>query len=230
MAHFDLAKFWSGRNEHRRAIRHWTAGHACSSRRSRSRATSTKASSTPISSSSPRLALKAARAPATTIRRRSSSSACRAPAPRCANRSSPRIATLRRRRTGCGAAAYGEAAGDRHDAGQVFRFANLDAATLDKAAAEYLAELHALAPDKARIVDKLPGNYLFLGFIAPLLPKAKFIYCARDPRDIGLSIFTFRFHGSHPYSHDLADIGWTIGQHAKLMDHWRAVLPTGSSP
>ena len=36
----------------------------------------------------------------------------------------------------------------------------LDAGTLDAAAARYLAELHALAPDKTRIVDKMPGNFL----------------------------------------------------------------------
>jgi hypothetical protein len=110
------------------------------------------------------------------------------------------------------------------DAASVRRVAGLDAATLDAAAARYLADLHALAPGKARIVDKMPGNYAHIGLIAWMLPGAKIIYCARDPRDIGLSIFTFRFHGHHPYAHDLADLGWYIGQHAWLMDHWRAVL------
>ena len=47
----------------------------------------------------------------------------------------------------------------------------------------------------------------------------------RDPRDIGLSIFTFRFHGSHGYAHDLADLGWYIGEHERLMAHWKAALP-----
>ena len=47
----------------------------------------------------------------------------------------------------------------------------------------------------------------------------------RDPRDIGFSIWTFRFHGEHPYAHDLADLGWTIAQRAKLVDYWREVLP-----
>jgi hemolysin-activating ACP:hemolysin acyltransferase len=61
--------------------------------------------------------------------------------------------------------------------------------------------------------------------IGLMLPGAKIIYCARDPRDIGLSIFTFRFHSHHPYAHDLGDLGWTIAQHGRLMDHWRAVLP-----
>jgi hypothetical protein len=57
-----------------------------------------------------------------------------------------------------------------------------------------------------------------------LLPGAKFIHCVRDPRDIGLSIFTFRFHGAHGYAHDLSDLGWTIARQARLMDHWKAVL------
>ena len=58
-----------------------------------------------------------------------------------------------------------------------------------------------------------------------MLPGARIIHCARDPRDIGLSIFTFRFHGAHGYAHDLADLGWYIGQHDRLMAHWKAALP-----
>jgi hypothetical protein len=58
-----------------------------------------------------------------------------------------------------------------------------------------------------------------------MLPGARIIHCVRDPRDIGLSIWTFRFHGEHPYAHNLADLGWTIAQRWRLMAHWRAVLP-----
>jgi hypothetical protein len=105
------------------------------------------------------------------------------------------------------------------------RLAGLPQAALDAAAERYLAELHALAPGKPRIVDKLPGNYLYLGLAALMLPGARIIHCVRDPRDIGLSIFTFRFHGEHGYAHDLADLGWMIGQQHRLMTHWKAVLP-----
>lgn len=41
---------------------------------------------------------------------------------------------------------------------------------------------------------------------------------------IGLSIFTFRFYGHH-YAHDLADLGWFIGEYRRLMVHWHQVLP-----
>ena len=111
------------------------------------------------------------------------------------------------------------------DAAAVERIAALGTAELDAAAGTYLAGLHALAPTASRIVDKMPGNYRLLGLIALLLPGARIIHCRRDPRDIGLSIFTFRFFGYHPYAHDLADLGWTIAEQDRLMAHWRAALP-----
>ena len=71
----------------------------------------------------------------------------------------------------------------------------------------------------------MPGNFNFLGLAALMLPGARIIHCVRDPRDIGLSIFTFRFYGYHPYAHDLGDLGWYIAQHDRLMAHWREALP-----
>ena len=107
----------------------------------------------------------------------------------------------------------------------VRRVADASAAALETASARYLAELHALAPGATRIIDKMPGNFRYLGFASLLLPGARVICCERDPRDIGFSIFTFRFYGEHPYAHDLADLGWYIAQHHRLMRHWRAAMP-----
>jgi Flp pilus assembly protein TadD len=119
-----------------------------------------------------------------------------------------------------------EALGGAADsASAVTRVAGLGAEAFEEAAASYLAELHALAPDATRIVDKMPGNFRYLGLTALILPGARIIQCIRDPRDIALSIFTFRFYGYHPYAHDIADLGWYIAQYWRLMGHWRAVLP-----
>jgi hypothetical protein len=68
-------------------------------------------------------------------------------------------------------------------------------------------------------------DYLYVWLIALLFPKAKIIHCVRDRRDIGLSIFTFRFHGEHGYAHDLADLGWMIAEQERLMKHWKGTLP-----
>ena len=106
----------------------------------------------------------------------------------------------------------------------VRKTAGLDRHALSEIGQRYLQDLHALAPQAQHITDKMPGNALHLGFISTMLPGARVIYCMRDPRDTGLSIFQFRFFGYHPYAHDLADLGWYIGKHQRLMDHWRAAL------
>jgi hypothetical protein len=227
MAHFDLAKFWSGRNDHPRAFRHWTQGHALLK------------TGQPFSRKDHAAFVDANMAAFTTARFKTGPRARNTDAapvfivgmPRSGTTLCEQILAAHRDVHGAGERmtlprAFAALGGDgRDDAASVERIAGLDADALDTAATQYLAELHALAPDKARIVDKLPGNYSYLGLVGLMLPRAKIIYCARDPRDIGLSIFTFRFHGHHPYAHDLADLGWTIAQHSRLMDHWRAVLP-----
>lgn len=107
----------------------------------------------------------------------------------------------------------------------VERIAALDTPALDAAAGDYLAKLHALAPGATRVIDKMPANARHLGLVGLMLPGARIIHCVRDPRDIGLSIFTYRFYGHHPYAHDLGDLGWFIGRHHQLMEHWRTALP-----
>lgn len=121
--------------------------------------------------------------------------------------------------------AFAEFGGASETVAAVQRVAALDGAKLDTIAQRYLADLHALDPAAVRIVDKMPGNFRHLGLMALLLPGARVIACERDPRDIGLSIFTYRFFGVHAYANDLADLGWYIGEQRRLMAHWRKSLP-----
>jgi len=225
MAHYDLAKFWSGQNAHRRAFAHWTAGHKL------------LAPSQPFSRNAHRAFVDANIALFTRDRFAAGPRAGNGdPAPvfivgmpRSGTTLVEQILDAHRDAHGAGervALAHAFAAlGGGEDAGAVARIAGLDRAALDAAAEKYLAALHALAPDKKRIVDKMPGNFNYLGLVGLMLPGARIIYCARDPRDIGLSIFTFRFHGAHGYAHDLADLGWYIAEHDRLMAHWKAALP-----
>ena len=225
MAHYDLAKFWSGQNEHDTAFGHWQAGHALLRR---FQPFSREAHAAFIDTNMAlldRARFAGARA----------GNADPAPVfivgmPRSGTTLCEQVLAAHAQVHGAGErGALGQAfvaLGGGHDtAAAVRRVAELDGGALDAAAARYLADLHALAPDKSRIVDKMPGNYLYLGLVGLMLPGARIIHCVRDPRDIGLSIFTFRFHGHHGYAHDLADLGWTIAQQARLMAHWRAALP-----
>ena len=56
-------------------------------------------------------------------------------------------------------------------------------ALLDNMASRYLAALETGSGDVVRITDKLPLNYLNIGLISLLFPKARIIHCRRDPLD-----------------------------------------------
>lgn len=92
----------------------------------------------------------------------------------------------------------------------------------------YLARLHAYAPDAQRITDKMPHNFLYLGVIHKLFPRAKIIHCQRNPMDNALSIFKTLFTAStnsHPYAYDLIELGQYYRLYQDLMAYWRELLP-----
>ncbi len=102
---------------------------------------------------------------------------------------------------------------------------HLTKGTAAELAESYLAKLRRKHSDALRITDKLPTNFLFLGLIALLLPKARVIHCLRDPMDVGVSIFFQRFAQGHDYAYDLSDIAAYTVQYVRLMEHWKSVLP-----
>ncbi len=225
IAHYDLARFWLAQGEHARAFAQWTQGHRLLGRFQ------------PFSRDNYRRFVDASIARLDRARLHHG--------PRAGNRDAAPVFIVGMPRSGTtlaeqivGAHPRAFAAGERGALTQAFlelggvgtqddiaRIAAHDTAVLDRAASSYLAQLHALAPQADRIIDKMPGNANFLGLVALLLPGARIIHCVRDPRDIGLSIYTFRFYGHHPYAHDLGDLGWYIAQHERLMAHWHASVP-----
>jgi tetratricopeptide (TPR) repeat protein len=93
--------------------------------------------------------------------------------------------------------------------------------------ARYLAEIDKLAPAAARIVDKLPSNFLLAGLIHLALPNAFIIHTVRDPADNCLSCFSKLFTGKQAHTYDLAELGRYYCNYRKLMAHWERVLPPG---
>ena len=96
-------------------------------------------------------------------------------------------------------------------------------ATFDAAAGKYLAQLRALGPEAQRVVDKMPGNFLHIGLIELLFPKARVIHIQRDPLDNCLSCYFQNFNQGHEYSYDLAMLGRVYRQYERIMEHWRNV-------
>ena len=101
---------------------------------------------------------------------------------------------------------------------------NLDQQNLDRMASEYLQTVTRPAGDAERITDKMPTNFLHLGFIAQLFPAARIIHCRRDPRDTCLSIYFQEFNLAHNYANNLGALAHFYREYERLMDHWLAVL------
>ena len=102
---------------------------------------------------------------------------------------------------------------------------NLTPEQVAEAAQAYLEKLRAVGGSEARhIVDKLPGNALYIGYIHLLFPKARIIHCSRDPLDVGLSCYKANFTRL-TWAFSLEGIARQSFLHAESMRHWRALLP-----
>jgi tetratricopeptide (TPR) repeat protein len=75
-----------------------------------------------------------------------------------------------------------------------------------------------------RIVDKMPDNYLYVGMLALLFPRATFLHVCRDPRDVAVSCWMTNFR-SIRWANDPQHLAGRIREYRRLMAHWQAVLP-----
>jgi len=116
--------------------------------------------------------------------------------------------------------------GQRHDTeGYAERLGTIDANALQAQAKRYLAALKRHGRSALRVTDKMPHNFEVLGLIALLFPNARIIHCTRAPLDTCLSCYTHHFNKIHGYTSDLTTLGLYYREYAKLMAHWKAVLP-----
>jgi len=100
----------------------------------------------------------------------------------------------------------------------------LSAADFDGAAAIYLQRLQALDGEAARVTDKMPTNFLDLGLIRQILPKARIIHIRRNPLDTCLSCYFQDFGARLAFTGDLDALGRYYVAYDKLLRHWRATL------
>jgi hypothetical protein len=78
------------------------------------------------------------------------------------------------------------------------------------------------------ITDKMPANYMALGFIPLTLPNAKIIHVQRNPIDTCLSCYTRLFNRHQDATYDLAELGRHYMNYSRLMAHWKSILPADS--
>ncbi len=101
--------------------------------------------------------------------------------------------------------------------------------TLQRLGEEYLAGLPGSLPENInRVTDKMPTNFIDLGLIHILFPRARIIHCLRDPKDTCLSNYFQYFEEGNECSYDLEDLALYYRKYRELMAFWRDILPEGS--
>lgn len=97
-------------------------------------------------------------------------------------------------------------------------------ATLRTLAADYLGVLRGIGPG-ARVTDKKPDNFTWLGLVHAALPSARIVHCRREPLDTAVSIVANFFAPRPDFSTEATALVAYIREHERLMAHWRRVLP-----
>jgi hypothetical protein len=91
--------------------------------------------------------------------------------------------------------------------------------------ASYLGLLRGVAREALRVTDKMPFNFLWVGLVHVLLPKARVVHCRRNPVDTCLSMYSTYFAQHWGFASDRRDLAAYYRQYVRLTDHLRTVLP-----
>ena len=82
-----------------------------------------------------------------------------------------------------------------------------------------------LAPECERLLDKMPDNFRYCAEIAFLFPNAQIVHCRRHPGDTFVSAFQNEMNALHSYSYSPETYASHYASYARLMRHWKSVLP-----
>jgi tetratricopeptide (TPR) repeat protein len=98
-------------------------------------------------------------------------------------------------------------------------------ADLGAAGAHYLASVAWRLGPRRCFTDKLPSNFLNVGFIAHALPQAKILHMVRDPVETCFSNLRELFSEANAYSYDPIELADYHRMHDALMRHWHGRFP-----
>jgi len=104
----------------------------------------------------------------------------------------------------------------------VRRAAHVD---FDEVARGYATPARWLAKGRPFFTEKLPSNFLHIGFIAKALPHARIVHLVRDPMDTCFANMRTLFSEVAAYSYDQREMADYYNQYRLLMRHWHSEMP-----
>ena len=116
---------------------------------------------------------------------------------------------------------------DRHFNGPTDPEAALRADAIDFPALgrDYLERVHWRADGRRFLVDKLPSNFLNIGFLRRALPGARIIHMRRGAMDTCFSNLKELFSAACPYSYEQGELADFYLGYRHLMAHWHDSAP-----
>ena len=93
-------------------------------------------------------------------------------------------------------------------------------ADFDSVGRGYLAGLEWRLGERRCFTDKLPSNFLNIGFICSALPQARILHMVREPMEVCFSNLRELFAEANPYSYDQLELAAFHRQYQRLMAHW----------
>jgi tetratricopeptide (TPR) repeat protein len=101
---------------------------------------------------------------------------------------------------------------------------NLNAAGVEFLAQQHLRWLKELDPSRPRVTSKTPADWQFVGLLAVLFPRARFIHCRRHLCDTALSCWMTHFRMLN-WTCDQDDIAQRFKDYQRMMAYWQNCLP-----
>ena len=108
------------------------------------------------------------------------------------------------------------------DAEIVRRAATTD---FDAVARGYAESARWLTKGRSFFTEKLPVNFLHIGFIAKALPHARILHLVRDPMDTCFANLRTLFSEVAAYSYEQQEMADYYNQYRALMRHWHSQMP-----
>ncbi len=88
----------------------------------------------------------------------------------------------------------------------------------------YLARTACWRGQRPRMTDKMPGNWLYVGVIQAMLPRARILVARRDRLETCFGCYRYLFSG-HEYTHSFDDLGIFWKGFDRLCDFWQQRHP-----
>ena len=108
------------------------------------------------------------------------------------------------------------------DATIIQRASNVDFSEVGR---RYLDGMAWRLGEEPFFTDKLPSNFLNIGFICQALPQARILHMVRDPVETCFSNLRELFSDANPYSYDQLELADYYLQYRRLMAHWHLAYP-----